>query len=86
MINEKDIRGYGPRLHLYHRHGDRDGHSANRLNRGAMKESIPSLRGRLAVKAEKFEGHPEATKALALSMAGVMVAMLMWGLMMLLFY
>jgi hypothetical protein len=51
-----------------------------------MKESTSSLRGRLAVKAEKFEGHPEATKALALSTAGVMVAMLMWSLMMLLFY
>jgi hypothetical protein len=51
-----------------------------------MKETIPSLRGRLVVKAEKFEGHPEARKALALSMGGVMVAMLMWSVMMLLFY
>jgi hypothetical protein len=51
-----------------------------------MKESTPSFRGRLAVKAEKFEGHAEATKALALSIAGVIVAMLMWTLMMLLFY
>jgi hypothetical protein len=32
------------------------------------------------------EGNHEATKALALSGAGVMVAMLMWTLMMLLFY
>jgi hypothetical protein len=32
------------------------------------------------------EGHREATKALTLSVAGVMVAMLMWNLMMLLFY
>jgi hypothetical protein len=38
------------------------------------------------VKAEKFEGHTEATKALALSVAGVMVAMVMWSFMMLLFY
>jgi hypothetical protein len=51
-----------------------------------MKESIASLRGRLFVKAEKFEGHTEATKALALSVAGVMVAMVMWSFMMLLFY
>jgi len=29
-----------------------------------MNESTPSFRGRLAVKAEKFEGHAEATKAL----------------------
>jgi hypothetical protein len=33
-----------------------------------------------------IEGNQEATKALALSGAGVMVAMLMWTLMMLLFY
>ena len=51
-----------------------------------MKEGIPSLRGRLVVRAEKFEGHTEATKALALSVAGVMVAMLVWSIMMLLFY
>ena len=50
-----------------------------------MNESTPSFRGRLAVKAEKFEGHAEATKALALSIAGVIVAMLMWTLMMLAF-
>jgi hypothetical protein len=51
-----------------------------------MKESTSPFRGRLAVKAEKFEGHTEATKALALSIAGVIFAMLMWSLMMLLFY
>jgi len=51
-----------------------------------MKESTPSFRGRFAVKAEKFEGLAEAMKALALSIAGVMVAMLMWTFMMLLFY
>jgi hypothetical protein len=51
-----------------------------------MNESTKSFRGRLAVKAEKFEGHLEATKALALSVAGVMFAMLMWTLMILLFY
>jgi hypothetical protein len=50
-----------------------------------MKESI-SFRGRLAVKAEKFEGLAEAMKALALSIAGVMVAMLIWTLILLLFY
>jgi hypothetical protein len=33
-----------------------------------------------------IEGNNEATKALALSGAGVAVAMLMWTLMMLLFY
>jgi hypothetical protein len=33
-----------------------------------------------------IEGHHEATKALALSVGGVMLAMLMWSLMMLLFY
>jgi hypothetical protein len=51
-----------------------------------MRESTPFLRGKLAVKAEKFEGHAEATKALVLSVAGVMGAMLMWTFMMLLFY
>ena len=51
-----------------------------------MKESKPFLRGRLAVKAEKFQGNREARQALALSVAGVMVAMLIWTLMMLLFY
>jgi hypothetical protein len=40
----------------------------------------------LRMKTERFAGHYEATKALALSTAGVMVAMLMWSLMMLLFY
>jgi hypothetical protein len=39
-----------------------------------------------AMKTVRFEGHHEATKALALSVAGVMVAMLMWNFMMLLFY
>jgi hypothetical protein len=38
------------------------------------------------MKTVRFEGHHEATKALALSVAGVMVAMLMWNFMMLLFY
>jgi hypothetical protein len=33
-----------------------------------------------------IEGHHEATKALALAGAGVMVALLMWALMMLFFY
>ena len=51
-----------------------------------MKESTAFLRGRLAVKAEEFEGNREAREALALSVAGVMVAMLMWRLMILLFY
>ena len=38
------------------------------------------------MKTERFERHHEATKALALSVAGGMVAMLMWNFMMLLFY
>jgi hypothetical protein len=42
--------------------------------------------GTFEMKTERFEGHHEATKALALSVAGVMVATLMWNLMMLLFY
>jgi hypothetical protein len=41
IINENDIRGDGPRLHLYHRHGDRDGHSANpRLRRMRLSPLI----------------------------------------------
>ena len=51
-----------------------------------MQESAPSFRRRSAVKAEKFEGYHEAKQALALSLAGVIVAILMWSLMMLLFY
>jgi hypothetical protein len=51
-----------------------------------MKESAPAFFGRLAVKVEKFEGNRDARQALALSVAGVMVAMLMWTLMLLLFY
>jgi len=51
-----------------------------------LKESTPFLRGRLAVKAEKFQGNREARQALALSVAGVMVAMLMWTLMLLLYF
>jgi hypothetical protein len=51
-----------------------------------MKESIPSLCGRLAVKAEKFEGNREARQALALATAGVMTIMLIWNLVMLVLY
>ena len=51
-----------------------------------MKERTPFLRGRLAVTAEKFEGNREARQALALSVAGVIVAMLFWNLTMLLWY
>jgi hypothetical protein len=51
-----------------------------------MKESTLSFRRRSAVKAEKFEGKHEARQALALSLAGVIVAMLVWSLMMLLWY
>jgi hypothetical protein len=51
-----------------------------------VKKITPSLGGRLAVKAEKFEGNREARQALALSVAGVIVAMLFWNLMMLLWY
>jgi hypothetical protein len=42
--------------------------------------------GTFDMRTERFEGKHEATKALALAGAGVMVAMLMWILMMLLFY
>ena len=38
------------------------------------------------MKIERVEGHHEATKALILAIAGVIVAMPMWTLMMLLFY
>jgi hypothetical protein len=51
-----------------------------------MKESTPSFHGRLAVKAEKFEGNREARQALALSMAGMMTIMLIWNLIMLFLY
>jgi hypothetical protein len=51
-----------------------------------VKESAPFLRGRSAVKAEKFEVNREAMQALALSVAGVIFAMLIWSLMMLLWY
>jgi hypothetical protein len=51
-----------------------------------MQESAPFFRRRSAVKAERFEGNHEARQALGLSLAGVIVAMLMWSLMMLLFY
>jgi hypothetical protein len=51
-----------------------------------VKETAPFLRRRSAVKAEKFEGNREAREALALSVAGVIFAMLIWSLMLLLFY
>jgi hypothetical protein len=38
------------------------------------------------MKTERFEGHHEATKALALSVVGVMVAVVMWNFMLLLYY
>jgi hypothetical protein len=38
------------------------------------------------MKIERVEGHHEATKALILAIAGVIVAMPMWTLMLLLFY
>jgi hypothetical protein len=38
------------------------------------------------MKIERLERHGEATKALTLSVAGVIVAMMMWNLMMLFFY
>jgi hypothetical protein len=38
------------------------------------------------MKSERFEGNHEAAKALALGVAGVTLAMLMWSFMMLLFY
>jgi hypothetical protein len=51
------------------------------------RHCVPISNGTLfAMKIERVEGHHEATKALALSVAGAMVAMLMWNLMMLLFY
>jgi hypothetical protein len=43
-----------------------------------MKESL--LRGRMFVRAERFEGNREARQALALSIAGVMTIMLIWNL------
>jgi hypothetical protein len=49
-----------------------------------MKESSP--RGRMVVKAERFEGNREATQALALSIAGVMTIMLIWNLIMVYLY
>ena len=49
-----------------------------------MKEISP--RGRVVVKAERFEGNREARQALALSVAGVMTIMLIWNLIMLLLY
>jgi len=49
-----------------------------------MKES--SLRGRMVVKAERFEGNREATQALAFSIAGVMTIMLIWNLIMVYLY
>ena len=51
-----------------------------------MKESTPFLRGRLAAKAQKFEGNREAKQALALSIAGVMTIMLIWNLVMLILF
>jgi hypothetical protein len=42
--------------------------------------------GRLAAKAERFDGNREARQALALSVAGVMAVMLMWNLIMLFLY
>jgi hypothetical protein len=51
-----------------------------------VKEISPFPRGSSAVKAEKFEGNREAREALGLSIAGVILAMLIWSLMMLLFY
>jgi hypothetical protein len=42
-----------------------------------VKETAPFLRS--AVKAEKFEGNREAREALALSIAGVIFAMLIWS-------
>jgi hypothetical protein len=49
-----------------------------------MKESSP--RGRVVVKADRFEGNREAGQALALSIAGVMTIMLVWNLIMLFLY
>jgi hypothetical protein len=49
-----------------------------------MKES--SFRGRMVVKAQRFEGNREARQALALSVAGVMTIMLIWNLIMLYLY
>jgi hypothetical protein len=50
----------------------------------AVKEISP--RGRVVVKAERFEGNREARQALALSIAGVMTIMLIWNLIMLFLY
>jgi len=48
-----------------------------------MKESY---HGRVVAKAEKFEGNREARQALALSVAGVIIIMLIWNLTMLFLY
>jgi hypothetical protein len=95
--HDKDIRSYGSCVRLYHWHGGGDGHSAHRLGSSglqyrkllirrevAMKESSP--RGRVVVKAERFEGNHEARQALALSIGGVMIIMLIWNLIMLFLY
>jgi hypothetical protein len=49
----------------------------------AMKESF---HGRVVAKAEKFEGNRQARQALALSVAGVIIIMLIWNLTMLFLY
>ena len=48
--------------------------------------AISVCNGASDMKIGRLEGHREEMKALTLSVAGVMVAMLMWNLMMLLFY
>jgi len=51
-----------------------------------VKERTPSFRGRSVARAETFDCNREARQELALSVAGVMVAMLIWSSMMLLFH
>jgi hypothetical protein len=51
-----------------------------------MKKRTPSFHGKLAVRAERFDGNREARQALALSVAGVVTIMLVWNLIMLFLY
>jgi hypothetical protein len=56
--------------------------SDHHLTSGPNLASCQSARERAA----KFEGNREAREALTLSVAGVILAMVIWSLMMLLFY
>jgi hypothetical protein len=51
-----------------------------------MKKRSPIFHGKLAARAERFDGNREARQALALSVAGVIAIMLIWNLIMLILY